>query len=338
MADQPISGLATYPASPTSATGTSADEIEFLDVNDTSMAATGTNKRVNMADFFSTFITAGAGVSVTKQTSGGGVSIASTVTGLTIGNAVSGGGVNRVLYEDGSSNLAAAANLTFDGTNVNLNGTTPYISTSSTALVLKQTGDSSGTTSLQLQNRSGGNGPVFINSGVDLCDFSLQGNSGVQSNLRYEHRTGQISTANATSGELQLIVATQGGGSNSKSFACGASVTHVPGGYFAVNNPNPSGSRFTVTCAATNESAGMFQGKASQTAPLVALQQVSSLPAARSCGIIDATFNTSTDASWSGNLLLYAGDYTSSNAGKRLGVQIQSDGTRRWSGSTAPRQ
>src|SRR5208337_1446945 len=95
MADEPISALATFPASPTSATGTSADEIEFLDVNDTSMAATGTNKRVNMADFFSTFVTAGSNITVTKQTTGGGVSIASTASGgMTVGNAVSGGSNN----------------------------------------------------------------------------------------------------------------------------------------------------------------------------------------------------------------------------------------------------
>ena len=57
------------------------------------------------------------------------------------------------------------------------------------------------------------------------------------------------------------------------------------------------------------------------------LQQLSSTATARNCGIVDATFNTSTDSSWTGNLLLYAGDYTSSNAGKRLGVQIQSNGS-----------
>ena len=57
------------------------------------------------------------------------------------------------------------------------------------------------------------------------------------------------------------------------------------------------------------------------------LQQLSSTATARNCGIVDATFNNSTDASWTGNLLLYAGDYTSSNAGKRLGVQVQSNGS-----------
>jgi len=61
--------------------------------------------------------------------------------------------------------------------------------------------------------------------------------------------------------------------------------------------------------------------------PLISFQRASSTAAARSCGIIDVTFNTNTDATWTGNLLLYAGDYTSSNAGKRLGVQIQSNGS-----------
>ena len=44
----------------------------------------------------------------------------------------------------------------------------------------------------------------------------------------------------------------------------------------------------------------------------------------RNCGLIVPSYNNSTDASWTGTLSLYAGDYTSSNAGQRLGVQIQS--------------
>jgi hypothetical protein len=45
------------------------------------------------------------------------------VAGLTIGNAVSGGGANRVLYEDGSGNLAASVNMTFvSGTGLTVGG------------------------------------------------------------------------------------------------------------------------------------------------------------------------------------------------------------------------
>lgn len=52
----------------------------------------------------------GAGVSVADS---GGKTVVTIGGGLTIGDAVTGGGANRVLYEDGSQNLAASANFTF---------------------------------------------------------------------------------------------------------------------------------------------------------------------------------------------------------------------------------
>ncbi len=70
-----------------------------------------------------------------------------------------------------------------------------------------------------------------------------------------------------------------------------------------------------------------LDGATSQSATLAQLRQLSSTATKRPCGLIDATFNVATDAVWTGNLSLYAGDYTSSNAGKRLGVQIQSNGS-----------
>ena len=45
----------------------------------------------------------------------GGTAASSGSSTLTIGNAVGGGAANRVLYEDASQNLAASANLTFNG-------------------------------------------------------------------------------------------------------------------------------------------------------------------------------------------------------------------------------
>lgn len=45
--------------------------------------------------------------------------------GIAIGNAVTGGGVNRILYEDGSSNLAANSNFVFDGNSLAIGSTTP---------------------------------------------------------------------------------------------------------------------------------------------------------------------------------------------------------------------
>lgn len=60
----------------------------------------------------------GSGASYAEITVGSGLTMTGTTLsasggGVTIGNAVSGGGVNRVLYEDGSSNLATSASFTF---------------------------------------------------------------------------------------------------------------------------------------------------------------------------------------------------------------------------------
>jgi hypothetical protein len=68
-------------------------------------------------------------------------------------------------------------------------------------------------------------------------------------------------------------------------------------------------------------------GNASQTAPLVVLEQKSSTSTLRNAGVVDATLATATDASWKGRLVLYAGDFSSSNAGQREGVRVESDGT-----------
>lgn len=57
------------------------------------------------------------------QSIGGGIYGSSGSSGLAIGNAVSGGGANRLLYEDGSQNLAASSVFTFDGTTLTVPST-----------------------------------------------------------------------------------------------------------------------------------------------------------------------------------------------------------------------
>ena len=56
----------------------------------------------------------GASQSV-RRNAGNSAFEAFTPSTLIVGSSVSGGGANRVLYKDGSQNLAASANLTFDG-------------------------------------------------------------------------------------------------------------------------------------------------------------------------------------------------------------------------------
>lgn len=58
---------------------------------------------------------------VTNAIAGSITGNAATVTAITVGNAVSGGGANRVLYENSSQNLAASSNMIFDGSKLSLN-------------------------------------------------------------------------------------------------------------------------------------------------------------------------------------------------------------------------
>lgn len=77
------------------------------------------------------------------------------------------------------------------------------IQTSGTDLTLKETGDTFGTVSLALENRSGLNGALFTNSGLDLVDFGFVTSTAIQFNFRLEHRAGFVHGNSL--GEFQFI-------------------------------------------------------------------------------------------------------------------------------------
>lgn len=108
-------------------------------------------------------IAAGTNVSITGAgTSGSPYTIAASGGGggLAVGSAVSGGGASRVLYEDASQNLAASANLTFDGTNL------VYLCGASggSPLVVRQTGGTAGSQEVQVLH-DGSQGKVVCKAG-----------------------------------------------------------------------------------------------------------------------------------------------------------------------------
>src|ERR1035437_3902148 len=111
----------------------------------------------------------------------------------------------------GISRLGAASLAIGNGTASDQTGTlnVAKITSNSTQLLLEQTGDTFGTTQLALRNRVGSAGAIFINSGLDLVDLGFLTSTSVQFNLRYEHRVGQIQSAN-TSGEMQVLNVTSG--------------------------------------------------------------------------------------------------------------------------------
>jgi hypothetical protein len=64
------------------------------------------------------------------------------------------------------------------------------ITTPTTELVLSQTGDTFGTSSIRLQNRNNANGAIFETVGLGLVDFIFKTDATNQRNIRYETRGG----------------------------------------------------------------------------------------------------------------------------------------------------
>ena len=340
MADEPISALTLFTSYST------ADEVEILDVSDTTFASTGTNKRIP----FSTLLTmAGVGSgtgggsgTVTSvglslppfiTVTGSPVSTSGTLTGtlatqtanthfagptsgsaaaptfralvaadlpvfvasgsshapgavpdpgstagstrylredatwdvppssgLTTGGAVTGGAANAILYENSSSNLAASSALTFNGTNT--------VSTTATALILQQTGDTTGTSYLQLCNRANSNGAIFKNSAIQLVDFAFQDSAGNQNNLRSGSGSTFTHGYGNTSGELNLMVNTLGTPANV--FFAGAGSVQFTTGRVSVGlslGTQPVGALHAVA-PAVGAPCIVADALASQTAPI----------------------------------------------------------------------
>jgi hypothetical protein len=115
---------------------------------------------------------------------------------------------SNIYYNSGNVSIGTTNStqaLTVAG-NIQLESTGTQISTSGTQLLLQQTGDSLGGTSLLLGNRVGLNGALFQNSTIDLVDFGFKTSTSAQTNLRFEHRgAGYQANNNNTTGEIQFI-------------------------------------------------------------------------------------------------------------------------------------
>lgn len=109
---------------------------------------------------------------------------------LTIGNPVSGGGANRVLYEDASQNLAASDSFTFSNSNLALG----VIGGTKGALRLK--GSTSGQVDISVSNAAG-TYTVYMPDAQGAANSTLV-NDGAGT-LSWSRFTGQITGATGTS-------------------------------------------------------------------------------------------------------------------------------------------
>lgn len=82
------------------------------------------------------------------------------------------------------------------------------LTTAGTSLTLKQTGDTFGESGLMMVNRSGSAGGMFYNNGLDLVDMAFKSSTANQFNLRYEHRSSELTDPANTAGEMQLLSST----------------------------------------------------------------------------------------------------------------------------------
>ncbi len=174
----------------------------------------------NIFDFGTPFKVTGAGVmTVPSVFVGNGVATTSMTSPLSIGGSgttgiqktfktTTGNGTTDAFAFVGGNNggttfaTLAAAGLT-------LSMSSPLLTTAGTELVMSQTGDAAGATSITLRNRTGLSGALFTNVAGDWVDFGFVGSGAVQNNFRMEHRSAQFKVAENTGGEFQFI--TSGG-------------------------------------------------------------------------------------------------------------------------------
>ena len=184
---------------------------------------------------------------------------------------------------------------------------------------------------------------LTVNAGATAPQWSTYGltsgttgvASGTSGGLLYDSSNTLACTANllitdstetiAGTGTTSLALSSSNGSKlsyNSTNYLTVGNGSTSLSGYFALNTNDfgPAGIAFTRTLGATF-------ALLSVAAQNYYFQAASSTSTTRNCGYIIPTFNVNTDASWTGILSLYAGDYTSTNAGKRLGIQIESNGS-----------
>lgn len=127
--------------------------------------------------------------------------------------------------------------------------TSPTVTSTSSELVLSQTGDTFGTTGMRFQNRDGANGAIFENISLNLVDFIFKPQTTTQQNIRFEGRTGvtnRYSTQNTT-GEWQIGLPSLSGSHNATLFI-GNGFTGIRQGAFGLLTNNAT---HTITLGST---------------------------------------------------------------------------------------
>ena len=228
------------------------------------------------------------GVSGTLTLSGSALTCNATSEAVSLAPVISGGAtLNRLSDVVSLTATQTLTNKTLVAPNIGAATGTSLTSTG-TSLVLSQTGDTYGATSLSLENRTGMNGALFSQSGsVNLVDFGFYTPLGITNLLRTEQRTGSlVSGSNSAYGEFQFIFNSTGGQVIGAAFGSSVITMNVP---VTAN---------TIQATSLSTSGQLTSTIATGTAPLVVTSttQVSNLTATNSYNI--GTFASSNNASY----------------------------------------
>jgi hypothetical protein len=123
---------------------------------------------------------------------------------------------------------------------INLADTRNKITTGGLEIIMEQTGDESGASRLHVRNRTGNSGILIENATADFSDCNLIGNSGYESGLRYEHRSGNIiGGSDNTVGEFQFIDDITDSTNATVFFSTNKEATVISTGNFGIGESDP---------------------------------------------------------------------------------------------------
>lgn len=187
-----------------------------------------------------------------------------------------------------TGNTGSFANLIINGGNISLINNSTTLTSSSSELVLEETGDAFGSCRLRLRNRNGTNGAIIENSSLDLVDLIFNPSSNLQQNIRYEHRNASMFAPTNTSGEFEL------GFPGDPNLIIGDTVTSIRKGNFGVGVTTPLAN---LHVAGTTMFSGNFGNILFNPSSIISSQTYNWMPVSGSTGsqVLD---NVAGNLSW----------------------------------------
>ncbi len=227
--------------------------------------------------------------------------------------------------------VTLGAGLSFSGTTIVNTGGLAAIAADT--ILANPTGSSAVPTAVTLGSGLSFSGTTLVAAASSLTAGTTAVASGTTAGLLYDNAGTLACTANLTVNDSASTIS--GSSTAILSLTSFPELKYNTSNYVFVGNGSVSLSNIIqlnnndwgAASSGTNRTLGVYIPWLSASCQNYYAQAADSASVWRSCGYMLPSFNVNTTGSWTGILSLYAGDYTSSNTGKRLGIQIESNGS-----------